>query len=144
MAAQRFILISVQKGPLESGGSYASMWLQPLEWEDRAAPHLTRGPVPFKIDASIEAVDKFATLQLPMLADLDVGIRVASGNKSKGYVFGGDPAPVSSDFSADASASADALASADAPVSADSSADAPASADADSKSKSNLFERKNK
>jgi hypothetical protein len=89
MPDQAFIVISVQQGPLEGGLTYRSMWVQPTEWEDRAAPHLTRGPVPMKIDCSDEAINFIlqSGQSLPSPFSLDIGVKVAGGNKSKGYVF---------------------------------------------------------
>jgi hypothetical protein len=84
----KVIVLSVQSGPLEGGGSYHSVWVQPTEWEDRSAPHITRGPVPMKIDCSQKVVDALVNAPLPCAADLDVGVKVSSGNKSKGYVDG--------------------------------------------------------
>lgn len=87
MPADKFTVISVQKGPLEGGGTYSSLWVMPFEWEDRDAPHLTRGPVPFKIDTTPELVDKLALESLPGVFELEMGVKVASGNKSKAFVF---------------------------------------------------------
>lgn len=85
--AQQFTVLSAAKGPLEGGGQYLYLWLQPMEWEDRAAPHITRGPVPFKIGAEESVVDEILKSGLPAVFDLDVGVKVASGNKSQGHVF---------------------------------------------------------
>lgn len=93
MPEQSFIVLSVQQGPLEGGSTYRSMWVQPTEWEDRAAPHLTRGPVPMKIDCSEEAINFILSSgqALPSPFALDIGVKVSGGNKSKGYVFTAAP-----------------------------------------------------
>lgn len=85
--ADKFILLSAQTGPLEGGGTYSSVWLQPLDWEDRGSPHFTRGPVPFKVDTSVDEVMALLKAPLPALVEVDLGIVVAAGNKSKGKVF---------------------------------------------------------
>jgi len=88
--SQKFTVLSAQTGPLESGGVYASVWClpQPGDYQDRDAPHVTRGPVPMKIDTTALVIDSILTQskELPKLFDLDVGIRVSSGNKSKAFV----------------------------------------------------------
>lgn len=81
----KFHVISVQKGPLEQGGEYSSIWVVPTEWDDRAAPHLTRGPVPFKMGCDMSVVDTLASQPLPGFYDLEVQIKVAGGNKAQAY-----------------------------------------------------------
>lgn len=83
---QLFYVLSAHKGPMPDGnGSYAKVWVHPLDWEDRPAPHLTRGPVPFEMKANQAAVDFLASRPLPAVFDLDVQIRVASGNVSTAF-----------------------------------------------------------
>ncbi len=86
--SEKFSVLSVQKGPLESGGEYRSAWVMPYTYEDRGAPHLTRGPVPMKIDCSEEVINEVLSsgLSLPSDFDLDMRIAIASGNKSKAVI----------------------------------------------------------
>jgi hypothetical protein len=89
---QKFTVLSVQHGPLEGGGLYASIWAMPVpgDYEDRNAPHLTRGPVPIKIDTNVETINSLLKEypDLPAMITLDLTTRVAAGNKSKSYVRG--------------------------------------------------------
>lgn len=87
---QKFTVLSVQHGPLEGGGVYASIWAMPVkgDYEDRNPPHLTCGPVPIKIDTSVEVINDLLKHNpvLPAEITLDLITRVAAGNKSKSYV----------------------------------------------------------
>jgi len=87
---QKFTVLSAQMGPLETGGQYASLWVMPQkgEYEDRGAPHVTRGPVPMKIDTTTDCISSVLSQSqtLPAVFDLDMGIRVSSGNKSKAFI----------------------------------------------------------
>jgi hypothetical protein len=78
-------IIACQTGPLEDGGEYASFWVEPRFYEDRKAPHITHGPVPFKMDCDKSAVLSLLQHTLPVLADCDNVTRVASGNKAKTF-----------------------------------------------------------
>lgn len=87
--SQTFGVLSVQSGNVE-GVAYQSAWVFPVEgdYEDRGAPHLTRGPVPMKIDIDSSAI---ATIlqeapKLPAFFDLEMPIRVGAGNKSKAFI----------------------------------------------------------
>lgn len=87
--AQTFGVLSVQSGNVD-GVPYQSAWVFPVEgdYEDRGAPHLTRGPVPMKIDIDSNAI---ATIlqeapKLPAYFDLETQTRVGAGNKSKAFI----------------------------------------------------------
>lgn len=87
---KKYTVLSAQMGPLETGGQYASLWVMPErgDYEDRGAPHVTRGPVPMKIDTSTDTISSVIsqTPTLPAVFELDMGIRVSSGNKSKAFI----------------------------------------------------------
>jgi hypothetical protein len=87
---QKFTVLSAQTGPLEGGGTYASLWVSPLpgDYADRSAPHLTLGPVPMKIDTTPETISSVIqqSKTLPAVFSLEMGIRVSGGNKSKAFI----------------------------------------------------------
>lgn len=88
---EKMQVLSFQCGPLEGGGSYSSLWVHPLQWEDRQGQHPTRGPVPMKLNCDRSVIDALASVPLPAVCELDIMVRVASGNKGQAYVLGAKP-----------------------------------------------------
>lgn len=88
---EKMQVLSFQCGPLEGGGSYSSLWVHPLEWEDRQGQHPTRGPVPMKLNCDRSVIESLASVPLPMVCELDISIRVASGNRSQAHVLAAKP-----------------------------------------------------
>lgn len=86
--SEKFNVLGVTDSRVD-GVNYRSVFVAPLDWEDRSEPFFSRGPLSIQMDASVELIDYFkrGEVLLPGIYELETGTRRASGGKSKTIAY---------------------------------------------------------
>lgn len=86
---QKMNVLSVAYGPMPDGnGTYAKIWVSPIEWEDRSAPHTRKGPAPFEIKCDYDLAQDMVSHPIPGVYELDLQTSIASGAKATAKCVG--------------------------------------------------------